>query len=172
MCNLTIKEMKKVILMFIVSTMLYSCWRECPSRVDNMQLYPVINTKTNEHSTIEGWYHSEFQDGLLNFSIEFGHYGAGEFCNYYWANYPDEQSIKIACNRDVYTANSDTIKAGELLNSCFSITKFEKNFFISFLISEKPMSNYTFNEQYYTFFATIETAKNEIFEDSCIVKRF
>ncbi len=173
MHNLTIEKMKKIILIFIVSTMLYSCLREeCPRRVDYMELYPVVNTKTTEYSTIDGWYHSEFQNGLLNFSIEFSHYGAGEFCDYYWANYPDEKSFKITCNRDVYTANTDTIKAGELLNSFFSITKFEKNFFITFLISEKQINDYIFNEQYYTFFATIETEKNEVFKDSCIVKRF
>ena len=87
-------------------------------------------------------------------------------------NYPDEQSIKISCNKDIFTNNADTIKAGELLNSCFYITKFEKNLFFNFLISEEAQNNYKFSEQYYTFFVTIETDKNEIFKDSCIVKRF
>ena len=174
MYKLTIKKKKKLILMFLFLNILSSCWcwRECPRRIYNMQLYPVVNTKTTKHSTIEGWYHSEFQYELLNFSIEFSHYGGAEFCNYYWDNYPDEQSIKITCNKNVYTANDETIKAGELLNSCFTITKFEKNFFISFLISENLMSDYTFSEQYYTFFVTIETGKYEVFKDACIVKRF
>ena len=173
MYNLTIRGMKKVFIIVIVLSMLYSCWVECPLRIVNMEVYSVVNTETSMRSTIEEWYHSEFQNELLNFSIEFGHYfiGGGP-CNRYLANYPDEQSIKITCNKDVFTINADTIKAGQLLNRCFSITKFEKNLFFSFLISEKATNEYIFSEQYYTFFATLETEKNEIFKDSCIVKRF
>ena len=152
----------------------YSCFTDdCYRRIGNLQLYSIVNTKTSECSAIEGWYYSEFQEGLLNFSMEFDHYGTGKFlCSLSWDNYPDEQSIKITCNRDVCTSDADTIKAGLPLNDCFSTTKFEKNFFIEFLISEKKENNYKFNEQYYTFFATIETNKNELFKDSCIVKRF
>jgi len=50
--------------------MLYSCWSECPLRIVDMKLNPIVDTKTPKCSSIDGWYHSEFQNGLLNFSIE------------------------------------------------------------------------------------------------------
>jgi len=164
--------MKKVVIIIILLPLLYSCG-DYPLRVCNMHLYSIVNTKTSEPSTIKGWYHSEFQNELLNFSIEFGTDGIVQaWVDYYWDNYPDEQSIKITCNKDVCTTNADTIKAGQLLNNCFSTTKFEKNYDIDFLISEESNNDYEFSEQYYTFYVTIETSKNEIFKDSCIVKRF
>ena len=173
--------MKKVIVVIIVLTVLYSCKKEdCYFGIANMKFYSIVNIKTSEHSAIKEWYHSEFQNGLLNFSMEFGHYvtntagGTGN-CNEFWDNYPDEKSIKIFCNKDIWTANADTIKAGVLLNDCFSITKFEdekKYYIYGFLISEKEENAYIFTEQYYTFFASIETDKNELYKDSCIVKRY
>ena len=173
--------MRNIIIIVIVLTTLCSCKKEdCYFGIANMKLYPVVNTKTSEHSKINGWYHSEFQKGLLNFSMEFGHYvtntaGGTGYCNEYWDNYPDEESIKITCSIDIFTTNAGTIKAGQPLNDCFFITKFEseKNYYVyGFLISEKEGNEYKFSEQYYTFLATIETNKNEMFKDSCIVKRF
>ena len=170
--------MKRGVFVIIVLTLFYSC-RDGDSfeGVSNMKLYSVINTVTNEHSDIKGWYHSEFQDGKLNFTMEFDHYVRGAYYpkNTYYDNYPDEESIKITCNKDIWTTNADTIKARQSLNDCFSITMFEdksKFWIAGFLISEKEENMYEFPEQYYTFFATIETNKNELFKDSCIVKRF
>jgi len=142
-----------------------------------MKLYSVINTQTAQHSEIKGWYYSDFQNGLLNFSMEFDHYIRGTTYpkNEFYDNYPDEKSINITCNKDIWAKSADTIKAGQSLNDCFFITKFEdtKRFYIyGFLLSQKEENLYEFTEQYYTFFATIETDKNELFKDSCIVKRF
>ena len=171
--------MKKVIAVILVLAIWYSCKKEdCFFGVANMKFYSIVNTKTSEHSQIKGWYHSEFQNGLLNFSMEFGNYvtntaGGTGYCNEFWDNYPDEESIIISCSKDIWTANADTIKAGQPLNDCFSVTKFEKDFYIyGFLISEKEENEYNFTEQYNTFFASIETNKNELFKDSCIVKRY
>ena len=170
--------MKREIFAIIVVTLLFSC-KEGDSYygVSNMKLYSVINAQTAKPSEIKGWYRSEFQNGLLNFSMEFDHYVRGAIYpeNEFYDNYPDEKSINITCNKDIWTTSTDTIKAGLSLNDCFSVTKFEdkKNFYIyGFLISEKEENMYKFTEQYYTFFATIETDKKELFKDSCIVKRF
>ena len=174
--------MKKGIIAIIVLSLFISCFKYGDSYhgVSNMRLYSVINTKTSRHSQIEGWFHSEFQSGLLNLSMEFSNYIRKEPGyppkNEYYDNYPDENSIIITCSSDIWSANEDMIKAGQPLNDCFSITKFEdeRKFYIyGFLISEREDNTYNFTErQYYTFFATIKTDKNELFADSCIVKRF
>lgn len=173
--------MKRGIIIIIVLSILYSCKKgDCYHGISNMQFYSIIDTKTSEHSAIKGWYHSEFQNRLTNFAIEFDHYYKGNdggtgYCNNFWDNYPDEKSIIITCNKSICTSNADTIKAGQPLNDCFSITKFEseKSYYVyGFLISENQENVYKFSEQYYTFFATIKTNKNELFKDSCIVKRF
>jgi hypothetical protein len=173
--------MKRVIVIIVVLTILYSCKKgDCYFGIANMKLYSIVNTKTSKPSDIQDWYHFEFQNGLLNFSMEFSHYvtntaGGTGYCNEDWDNYPDEKSIIITCNKNIFTTNAETIIAGQSLNDCFSITKFEseKDYYIyGFLISEKQEYIYKFSEQYYTFFATLETDKNEFFKDSCIVKRF
>lgn len=171
--------MKKVIVIIVVLTLFYSCKEgDCYYGIKNMKLYSVVDTQTDEHSDIKGWYHSEFQSGQLNFSLEFDHYVRGAHYPKYefYDNYPDETSIRITCNQDVWTTNADTIKAGQPLNKCFYITKFdnESGYYIyGFLISEKSENSYEFNSQYYTFFATMRTYNtDEMFKDSCIVKRF
>ena len=170
--------MKREIFAIIVLILLSSCkGGDSYYGVSNMRFYSIVNTQTDKHSEIKGWYRSEFQNGLLNFSMEFDHYvrGATYPENEFYDNYPDEKSINITCNKDIWTTNADIIKAGQSLNDCFSITKFEdkkKIYIYGFLISEKEENMYKFTEQYYTFFATIETDKKELFKDSCIVKRF
>jgi len=157
--------------LIIVLIFICSCRKDYARRIDYMKIFPVVNTINAEPAQIKGWYHSEFQNDLINFTLEFSHYGGGEMCEYYWANYPDQNSIKLYCNKELYR-NSDTIKAGQLLNDFFIIQKNETdNFYISFLISEKPNSNIIKTKEFYTFSAQITTSQNEIFIDSCIVKK-
>lgn len=144
---------------------------KCPIRLKDMKLFSVVNFKTNKTSEVKGWYHSEFQKDKINFTVEFSHYGAGEGCEYYWANYPDINSFKIRCNKDVI-GETDTIQKGDVLNKMFSITTNESNFFLSFLINQIDVSKYKFNEQYYTFSLEFETSEKEIMVDSCIIKRY
>jgi hypothetical protein len=135
-----------------------------------MDLFPVINTPNGESSQTRNWYYSEFQQGQTFFSMEFSISGAGEFCDYFWVNYPEQNSITISCNKDIYLRN-DTLKSGSNLIDYFEVQKFEKNFFITFLISERLERRMIFTEQFYTFSASVNTSLNEYFTDSCIIKK-
>ncbi len=164
--------MKRQVYILILIILATGCRKDCARRVENMQMFPVVNSSTTEPSQIKGWYYSEFQNDKVNFTLEFDHYGAGELCDYYWENYPNQNSIKIYCNKDLYN-NNDTLKAGQVLNKLFEIQKHEPgDFFISFLISEKESSEIHYPDKFYTFSASINTSKNEFFNDSCIIRKF
>ena len=139
-----------------------------------MDLSPVVNIETKDKSALNGWWYSEFQDNSLNFILRFSYTGYTGVINarYHIDDYPDENAVIITCNKDIYS-DYDTIKAGELLNECFSVHKYEPlKFSLYFLISEKPSNDYLFNEQYYTFKFVVKSTKNQILTDSCIIKRF
>lgn len=161
----------KLIFLILITLIYSSCEkRECTRTVREMELYSIVPYETNEPaSLISNWYHSEFQTGQLHFSIEFHHYGAGEFCEYHWGNYPLENTIEIYCDKDVI-AGVDTIYANEKLNEYFEIEKVEKDFFIAFLLSEINESNMQLDSIYYTFTAKLSTDKGEEMQDECLVK--
>lgn len=162
--------MRRHIYILLLASLVLGCRKDCSSRIDNMKIHSVVNSTNSEPSQIKGWYYSEFQNGAINLAMEFDHYGAGELCDYYWENYPEINSIKIYCNKDLYF-NKDTLAAGETLNDLFEIQKFEADFHISFLLSEKVSSNINYTDKFYTFSASISTNKNESFTSSCIVKK-
>lgn len=168
--NLHRYSMTRYICLLTMMITVYSCKKDCSMTIENMKLLPVVESENGEPSQIQGWYYSEFQDKAIHLSLEFDHYGAGEFCNYYWQNYPEVSSIKIYCNKDIYT-NNDIFKAGEELKECFKIQTFENDFYIRFLVSEKTGLNIRLAESFCTFSASIITNKNELLADSCIVKR-
>lgn len=172
--------MKNKLFIFCSSVLLASCSvYNCGNGISDMKLYSVVNTHTDEKSSVQDWYISEFQTKLLNFSMKFDTYSCDyedEFTTYnnYWINHVVEDSIKITCNKDV-TNGSEIIKAGQLLNKCFLTTKFEstngyRN--VAFLISEKESNNYKFDNMYYTFKVSLFTTDSIIMKDSCVVKRF
>ena len=162
----------KIILCLILVIFIYSSCkkRKCSRTVKDMKIYSIVSYKTNEPvSGIPNWFHSEFQTGQLHFSIEFNHYGAGENCEYYWGNYPLENTIEIYCDKDII-AGVDTIQANEKLNEYFIIEKKEVDFWIAFLLSENTDKNMQLNSEYYTFNVKLTTDKGEKMQDECLVK--
>ncbi len=150
----------------------YSCETECTTRVDNMKIHAVVaDTTTEAIYLIPGWYHSEFQDDQLNFSIEFDHYVGGQGrCNWVWENYPSVSTFQLSCSQTLYT-ETDTIFAFDPLTQYFNIETYEmKDQYVNFLITQKPDFTFLYHKEYYTFTATISTENNQDFEDSCIVK--
>ena len=164
--------MKKYFFLISLIT-LFSC-TEFELELMGMKSSPVVNTETNYKTGLDGWWRSEFQDGSLNFIMDFSYTGftGTPTAKYYINVFPDANTVMITCNKDIYS-DSDTIKAGELLNECFSIQKYEpRKFSFYFLISEKQTNKYLFDEQYYTFNFVVKSTENNIFADSCIIKRF
>ncbi len=171
--------MKKYFILISLSLIFSSCLFEpypCAVKVVNFKLYPVVKHKTAEKSTIKGWYHSEFQNDNINLAVEFGYtYCEGhydQFKEYYAENHPIEKTIIITCNKNI-TNDIDTIKSGESLNDLFRITEYRnpvRDYYISYLISEKDSTDYHFNEQYYTFNVTLLTSDSISLHDSCIIR--
>lgn len=167
-------DLKKMLIVLLFIAISFSCRHDYALKLTWMELSPVKNTETKEHSIQDGWWKSEFQDNQLNFVLKFSYSGyTGDIlARYYLSDYPVESTMKITCNKDVYH-DSDTVRAGELLNESFLIQKYEPSkHVICFLISEKAFNDYFREEQYYTFKVAIETTENNILTDSCIVKRF
>ena len=160
----------KFILLFIALAFSLGCEKDCARRISLLKVYSVTNDQTSEPSDFDGWYHSEFQKGALNFSLEFTHTGAAGFCKYYWENYPDEGSIMLTCSKILFSGE-DTLKAGTPLTNFFTTTKQEKDGqFICFLVSENEPRTLQFPERFYTFAIQINTSKGETLVDSCIVR--
>lgn len=136
-----------------------------------MRLFSVVDTETNEPVVlVPGYYHSEFLNDHLNFTLEFDHVGAGEFCDYSWANYPVEETIEISCNRAISVENKG-YESGEKLNDLFLIKKFETDsYFIAFLLEQNQELSTIIEKGFYTFRVRLETESNEVFEDSTILK--
>ena len=159
---------------FLITLITFFSCSEYELELVGMDLYPVVNTETNYKTSLDGWWRSEFQDNSLNFIMNFSYtgYTGSPTAKYYITDFPDDSSVIITCNKDV-CRDSDTIKAGESLNECFSVQKYETGkFSFHFLISEKQTNEYLFDEQYYTFNFIVKSTENNIFTDSCIIKRF
>jgi len=162
------------IYVFLITVFVFFSCVEFELEISSMTLYPVVNTETNYKSGLDGWWRSEFQADPLNFIMYFSYTGfTGSLTGKYYINdFPDENTVIITCNKDVYS-DSDTIRAGELLNECFFVQKYNPiKFSFYFLVSEKQTNKFLFDEQYYTFNFIIKSTKNNTFTDSCIIKRF
>jgi len=164
--------MKKYIFLITLIT-LFSC-AEFELEILSMKSYPVVKTETNYKTSLDGWWRSEFQHDSLNFIMDFSYTGfTGSLTGKYYINdFPDENTVMVTCNKDIY-GDSDTIKSGELLNECFYVQKYQTDkFSFYFLVSEKQTNKYLFDKQYYTFNFVVKSTENNIFTDSCIIKRF
>lgn len=161
----------KNILILLSVVIISSCSQDCSRRLENMKLFSSTTEQTTEiASIVMGYYHSEFQSENLSFTIEFDHFGAGEYCDYSWANYPLEETINITCDRQI-TFDGNTIPPNESLNNIFQIEKFEtESFFIAFLLKQNANLEVTFPSGNYTFAVSLETENGEIMENRCIVK--
>lgn len=173
--------MKKQVIFLLLTIFSTSCSIQpyrCGVRFVDFKLYPVTINKTAEYSSLKNWYHSEFQNEKLNFTIEFdytscdGHYD--ELKEFYQENYPDENTFTITCNKDI-SNNIDTIKSGEDLKRCFNIVGYNispRFNLISYLLSEKNSNDYLFDEQYYTFKVSLTTSDSIFMQDSCIIRKY
>ena len=144
----------------------------CETSIGNMKMYSIVSYQTDEPaSIISNWYHSEFQNEQLHFSIEFSHYGDcyGDVLEYSWVNDPLLNTIEISCSKDILVG-IDTIKANESLNEFFLIERIEHKRFIGFFISEILNKKIQLDSTYYTFTTELTTVNNEVMQDECLIK--
>lgn len=162
--------MRQIRLVLLAFTFFIGCSpTDCPRIIRDMRMFPVTDKENSEPSAIPGWYHSEFNTDKLNFALELSITGAGQNCEYFWSNYPIDSTLEISSSKDI-VKGTDTLKAGQVLNSLFRIEKVERNHFLNYLISEKANSGMILNDTYYSFSARLQINDGSNYVDSCIVK--
>ncbi len=131
-----------------------------------MNLVPVTTTETDRESNVDGYYENEFQNGSINFVVDFTHQGAGEFCEYSWSTYPIENGMKLFAG-DVIVLNEDTMEVNSDITQHFTIENLEENFWLQYLITSKSSVP---NSGKYKIIGRLELDNSTIIKDSVIIE--